>query len=198
LCSGGGKRPLPEGERALAPRRALGTPLQGLSGPQAFVAWQSSTDALYPPGRLYYWKSLFVQDLSHDLLAAAIDRAAARPSSFSQVILWRLGGAMNRRHPQVTAFGQREAGHMLSLDSAWNDPRDTGANLAWTQGFWRAAQRFASEGPYLNFLGLGEEAGDLVRQAHGLNYERLVRLKRQYDPSNLFRFNQNISPEVTL
>jgi FAD/FMN-containing dehydrogenase len=83
---------------------------------------------------------------------------------------------------------------MLSIDTTWEDPRDSERNIAWARTFWRDMAAFSPGGTYLNFPGLGEEREELVRAAYGANYDRLVALKRKYDPANLFRLNQNIPP----
>ena len=85
---------------------------------------------------------------------------------------------------------------MLSIDSMWDDPHDSEANIAWTREFWDTMRPFSPGGLYLNFPGFGEENEVLVRAAYGANYERLVALKNKYDPTNLFRMNQNIKPTV--
>jgi FAD/FMN-containing dehydrogenase len=92
-----------------------------------------------------------------------------------------------------TAFGRRPP-YLLAFESSWDDPQNTEANIAWARETYASTRRFASSGTYLNFPGLGEEQDDLVRAAYGANYDRLARLKAQYDPTNLFRMNQNIRP----
>ena len=111
--------------------------------------------------------------------------------------LWHLGGgAASRVAAEATAFGSRTAPYLLSFDTTWTDPADTERNIAWTRSAWADMRRFGSGGLYLNFAGFGEEKEALVRAGYGANYERLVDLKTKYDPSNLFRMNQNIRPRA--
>jgi FAD/FMN-containing dehydrogenase len=87
---------------------------------------------------------------------------------------------------------------MLSIDSIWKDPSDDEQNLSWSRGFWSDLKRHSGGRAYLNFAGLGEEGEELVRRSYGTaNYERLVALKTKYDPTNLFRLNQNIKPTAS-
>ncbi len=85
--------------------------------------------------------------------------------------------------------------YMLSIDSIWEKPEDDETNIAWTRSFWQDLQRHSAGGRlYLNFPGLGEEGEALLERTFGANYPRLARIKKKYDPDNLFRFNQNIVP----
>jgi FAD/FMN-containing dehydrogenase len=107
--------------------------------------------------------------------------------------IWPQRGAAARVRAEETAFGRRPP-YLIAFESSWTDPQETEANIAWARGAYTSMQRFASSGIYLNFPGFGEEQEELVRAAYGTNYERLARLKAQYDPANLFRMNQNIRP----
>ena len=84
----------------------------------------------------------------------------------------------------------------MSFDTTWTNPADTERNIAWTRSAWADMRRFGSGGLYLNFAGFGEEKEALVRAGYGANYERLAALKAKYDPTNLFRMNQNIRPRA--
>ncbi len=186
----------PTGARVLQPLRELGEPVVDLSGPTPYSEVQTSFDPFFPAGeRHYYWKSLRLDRLDGEVIEALVAHAAERPSPHTLIPVWHHGGAMSRPAPGATAFGDRSAPYLLSLDSTWDDPADDRENVEWTRAVWRDMQRFSSGGLYLNFPGLGEEGGELVRSAYGANYERLVALKRRYDPENLFQSNQNIDPE---
>jgi FAD/FMN-containing dehydrogenase len=187
--------PLEEAERSLMPLRQLGTPLADLSGPLPFTALQTAFDGLFEKGSLQcYWKSLYLDGLGDDVITALVDRGVDRPSPNTLVAIWQLGGAMSRVPAEASAFGRRDAPFLLSIDSTWADPADGERNIAWTRSLWSDMHRFSGGGVYLNFPGLGEEREDLVRAAYGDNYARLVALKTEYDPTNLFRLNQNIVP----
>ena len=182
------------GERHLKPLRTLGTPLLDMSRPRPYVEVQTLFDAFFPPGWFYYWKSLRLARLDADVIDAVIGHAAARPSPHTLIPIWHHGGAMARPAPEATAFGDRSASFLLSLDTTWTDPRATDENIAWTRAAWHDLQRFSTGGLYLNFPGMGEDNESLVRGAYGTNYDRLARLKQTYDPDNVFHCNQNIVP----
>ena len=187
--------PVEVGQQALEPLRALGTPLLDMSAVTPYAVVQTAFDALFPKGQLrYYWKSLYVNGLSEEVIDALIPRALERPSASSLVAVWQLGGAMSRPSAEATAFGKRDAPFLLSFDSTWADARDDALNIAWTRAFWNDMKRFSPGGVYLNFPGLGEEQDELVRAAYGDNYARLAEIKAKYDPNNLFHINQNIRP----
>ncbi len=190
--------PVEEGAQVLQPLRELGTPLIDMSGPMPYVAAQSAFDALFPAHQFrYYWKSLYLDSLSDEVIEAIVSRAVDRPSPLTFIPIRHLGGAISGVPDEATPIGNRQAPYLLSIDMTWTDPADTEKNIAWTRSFWRDMQQFSTHnGIYLNFAGLGEEGKKLLQGAHGKNYERLVALKNKYDPSNLFRLNQNIKPTV--
>jgi FAD/FMN-containing dehydrogenase len=187
--------PAAEGERVLRPLQELATPLLDLSATMPYTVLQGAFDALFPKGRLYYWKSLYLNDFEGHTMEEAIRYARERPTPMSLIGLWHLGGgAASRVGAEATAFGRRDAPYLLSFDTTWTDPVDTERCIGWTRAAWDDMRRFGPGGLYLNFAGFGEEKEDLVRAAYGANYDRLVELKTRYDPGNLFRMNQNIRP----
>jgi len=184
-----------EGEELLKPVFEWGTPLVDLSGSAPYVAMQNGFDAFFPAGWLYYWKSLLLQSATDDVIDTLCEVAATRPSPQSILNFWQLGGAISRVPADATAYVRRDAGHMLSLDTTWTDPRDTDRCIAWARQTWSTLQeKFGLGGAYLNFAGFGEEKEALVRASYGQNYARLTEIKRRYDPENLFRMNNNIKP----
>jgi hypothetical protein len=187
---------LEDGERLLRPLRDLGTPVLDLSGPVPYVGVQSAFDPLFAKGeRQNYWKSLYLDTLDDGAIERIVARALDRPSPWALIALWHLGGAMNRVDPATTALGERSAPYLLSLDSSWTDPAENEGAIAWTRAAWAEMKPFSRGGAYLNFPGQGEEGEALLRASYGsANYDRLVELKTIYDPTNLFRLNQNILP----
>ena len=185
-----------DGERLLQPLRDLGEPVLDLSGPAPYTAVQASFDPLFAKGeRQNYWKSLYLDTLDDDAIARIVAHALDRPSPWALIALWHLGGAMNRVDPTETALGERSAPYLYSLDTSWTDPADNESATAWTREAWGEMKAFSRGGAYLNFPGQGEEGEALLYASYGsANYDRLVKLKAQYDPSNLFRLNQNIVP----
>jgi FAD/FMN-containing dehydrogenase len=189
--------PAEEGERVLRPLRELATPLLDLSATMPYAVLQGAFDALFPKGRLYYWKSLYLHNFDQETMAATIQYARERPTPMTLLGLWHLGGgAASRVGAEATAFGRRDAPYLLSFDSTWEDPAETERCIGWTRVAWADMRRLGPGGLYLNFAGLGEEKEDLVRPSYGANYERLTALKATYDPTNLFRMNQNIRPRT--
>ncbi len=186
--------PAEEGEQAMRPLRELAEPLLDLSGIEPYPALQTGFDWAFPRGWLYYWKSLYLNALDDAAIDKVIDLAGARPSPQAMIALWHLGGAMNRVRADETAFGSRAAPFLVSFDTTWTDPVDTDRAIAWTRAAWSTMHRFSDGGLYLNFPGFGEENEALVRAGYGTNYDRLVALKANYDPSNLFRMNLHIRP----
>jgi FAD/FMN-containing dehydrogenase len=186
--------PVAEGERALAPLRRLGDPLFDESGALPFLELQTKLDELAPAGLRYYWKSLYVDGLGDELLDLIVDRTAERPSPMGPVVIRQLGGALARVPADATAFGDRGAPFNVSVDSIWEDPADDDANVEWTRDLWDELHRYSSGQAYLNFPGRLEEGEQLLRASYGANYDRLVDVKTTYDPTNLFRVNQNIEP----
>jgi len=190
---------LEEGARYTQPVREWGKPLLDLSGPMPYAAVQSAFDPFFAKGERYnYWKSLYLEKVDDDAIRRIVERGANRPSPWSLMDIWHLGGAMGRVAPGATAFGPRNAPWLLTLDSSWTDAKQTSASIAWTREFWAEMKPWSGGGAYLNFPGLGEEGETLLRASYGeANYERLVRIKTKYDPGNLFRLNQNIKPRAT-
>lgn len=183
-----------EGERATRPLRELATPLLDLSGPVDYLAFQSSLDPFFPAGHRRYWKALYLDGLSDEAVRMTAERSERRPSADTLVIIRHCGGAMARVPAEATAFGDRDAEWMLSIDSSWTDPDADAVNIAWTREFWDAARPYSDGKTYFNFPGLLEEGDTAVRESYGRNLDRLARIKADYDPENVFRLNQNIRP----
>jgi FAD/FMN-containing dehydrogenase len=183
-----------EGERTFAPLRELDEPLFDLSGPTPYTEAQSAFDWLVPDGDLYYWKSLYLQELSDEFIGEFPSLVSRRPNPRMLMAIRHLGGAISRVPEEATAYANRTASFNLSIDSIWGDPTESERNIAWTREAWTKMRQFSDGGIYLNFAGFLEEGEKLLHEAHGENYERLVALKNEYDPTNLFRLNQNIKP----
>jgi FAD/FMN-containing dehydrogenase len=184
-----------DGARVLAPLRELATPLLDMSGPAPYAQVQSSFDYVFPKGELHhYWKSLYLRELSEQVIADVAAAGADRPSPRTFVNLWHMGGAMSRVGASESAFGDRSSPYLLEISSTWENPSEGAANIAWTRAFWNAMSRYSDGNVYLNWPGSDGEGEEQVRTAYGANYARLSELKRIYDPKNLFNLNQNIRP----
>ncbi len=187
--------PVEEGVEALEPLRGLGDPIVDFSGPMPYTEVQKLLDEDYPDGWRYYWKSVNVDGLGEGVIEALMEHAEAAPSDHSTIDVWFQGGAMGRVGAEESAFGERSSPILLGIEANWEeDPGDDETNIAWARGCYSDLRRFSGGGVYLNFPGFLEEGQDLMRDAYGENYQRLVALKNQYDPANLFRLNQNIKP----
>jgi len=186
--------PPEEGAQIVRPLKEFGTPIIDLLEPKPYLALQSMFDPSAPHGWHYYWKSVELPPLTDGAIDTLVEHAAALTSPKSYCIVFQLGGALSRVGEDETAFSQREAAHNVNINAVWTgEDTDAERHIAWARGFFDAMQPHAGGRVYLNFL--GDEGADRVRQAYGAQkYERLVQLKRAYDPTNFFRLNQNIQP----
>ena len=148
-------------------------------------------DDAYPKGALNYWLSSFTTGLPDALIDAMVERFALCPHrcprSCSSTSTGRGAG-----RPTDTAVPHRDEGWNLLLPSEWMDPADTEPNIAWTKDTFAALSEHFSGGRWLNYL--GDDQDDAIRSAYGPNYDRLVEVKRRYDPDNVFHLNHNIVP----
>ena len=183
---------LDQAEADIQSVRQLGTPLVDAIGPRPYVDQNRQIDESFPPGALNYWKSAFFTDLSDDAARTLIDQFELCPSPMTFCVLESMGGAASRVASTATAYPHREPGHNLLILSQWADPADTEPNIAWTRETFEALRPHMANRRYVNYLS-ADDAG-YTRDAYGSNYERLVELKRRYDPDNIFHLNQNIDP----
>jgi FAD/FMN-containing dehydrogenase len=186
--------PPEQGERVLRPLRQFGPPAADQIATIPYVQLQGLLEAGFPPGLQNYWKSSFLSGLSDEAIAVAIEAFRRIPSPSSAIAFEQLGGAMSRVGEDDTAFGHRGAPFNLLVVSSWSDPTDNARHIAWTRALAEAMQPFSAGGVYVNYLGQeADEGRDRIRAAYGpAKYERLIALKKRYDPGNLFRINQNI------
>jgi FAD/FMN-containing dehydrogenase len=183
---------LEEGQRAIEQVRGFGAPAVDLLGPMPYVAVQQLFDAAMPFGRQVYLRSDHVTDLGDALIDTILAQSARVTSPLSSVIVWPLGGAVARVDEHATAFGHRDTPFDVIVFSIWEDPAEAERHLQWGRDFGAAVRPF-SRGVYVNEMGV--EGEERVRAAYNpQSYARLVGLKTRYDPTNLFRLNQNIKP----
>jgi FAD/FMN-containing dehydrogenase len=183
-----------DGAEVVRPLKQFGRPIVDLLEPKPYTALQSMFDSLVPHGWHRYWKSVELPPLTDDAIDTLVEHSSAPTSPKSYTIVFQLGGALAGVGKDETAFSQRDAAYNVNINAVWTeeDP-DAERHIAWARGFFDAMQPHAGDRVYLNFL--GDEGADRVRRAYGAgNYERLVELKRAYDPTNFFRLNQNIEP----
>ncbi len=188
-----------EGARAqqeLKPLREFGSPIADLSETLPYLDVQKFFDADYPAHEMrYYWKSHYLASLPDDAIAALVALNESSPSPHSTLDIWQLGGAFSRPGASDTAFGDRSAPFLLGIESNWERPEDDDSALEWGRAAFRALEPFATGAEYVNFPGLYEDNDRMVHGTFGANLDRLVALKRRYDPTNLFRLNHNIRPD---
>ncbi|POG53690.1 FAD-binding oxidoreductase [Haloferax marisrubri] len=191
LCYAG---PIEDGERAIRPLREFREPLVDLVEPRRYTAFQGLFDDVYPPGYRNYWKSQFVGEagLSDEAIETLVEYANAVTSPYTSIVIEHLGGAISRPDSGASAYPHRDAGYSFNIFTRWADADEDDEHIAWTRAFFAAIAPNLSDGVYVNFL--SREGNERVRAAFGDNYDRLVELKRRYDPENLFRVNQNIAP----
>jgi FAD/FMN-containing dehydrogenase len=179
-------------EADVRPLRRFGTPAADMMERMPYPVVNTGVDWLSPRGALSYWKSAFFSELSDpavEVMTRAFERA---PSELCALVIEDFHGAVTRVAPTATAYPHREPGYNLFLISQWTDPAQTDTCIAWARDTFGALSPYMADRSYTNYLAADDY--DRVRQAYGSNYERLVELKREYDPDNLFRLNHNIDP----
>ena len=182
-----------EAERDLEPFKTWGSPLMVEVGPMPYPVMNTLLDAAYPAGSLNYWLSSFTRGLPDELIGIAVERFAAVPSPMTAILFEHFHGAVTRVGVTETAVPHRDKGWNLLLPGVWMDPADTEANIAWGRETFAAMRPHFGTGRWLNYLG-DDQAADAIRAAYGPNYDRLVEVKRRYDPDNVFHLNHNIVP----
>jgi FAD/FMN-containing dehydrogenase len=180
-----------EGEKVLDPIRSFGEPIADAVGPVPYAAFQQSFDPLLMDGARNYWKSHNFNTLSDDAIDTAIEYAATLPSPLSEIFFGQVGGAMARVPTDETAYPHRDAAYAMNVHTRWEDPAMDDKCITWSREFFDAMAPYATGGVYVNFISEREGEENI---AYGENYERLVELKTKYDPTNLFRMNQNLEP----
>ncbi len=180
------------GEQWVAPIRQMGPVVMEQVGPMPYPALQSMLDQVAIPGRRYYLKSNFVAELRDPAIDVLIDAYMQSPSPLSAILLVQMGGAVSRVDRLATAFYHRDANLSFSAFACWTDSAQDATNIAWTRQLWESLRPHMPSGAYVNEM--VDEGHERVRAAYGPAYDRLASLKQKYDPSNVFRLNQNILP----
>ncbi len=180
------------GEALIEPLKQFGTPVGAHVGVQPFAAWQQAFDPLLTPGARNYWKSHNFAALDDGLFEVLVTALDTLPSPQCEIFIAHLGGATSRLPADSTAYGQRAAEFTMNVHGRWEAATDDTRCIGWSRDLFAAAAPFATGGVYINFM--TEEEQGRLREAYGSQYDRLVRVKTQYDPGNLFRTNQNIAP----
>jgi FAD/FMN-containing dehydrogenase len=184
--------PLEEGERLVRPLKAFGSPVLDRCEPKPYVAHQAMFDASFPHGWRYYFRACDVAELSDDVIGVMVEHGRRIVSPITTVALFQMGGAVARVGESETAFNGRSAGFTVNINGNSRSAAGFESEREWARTFWAALEPYHTS-VYVNFL--MEEGEERIRAAYGAEkYERLKALKRRYDPTNLFRLNQNIPP----
>ena len=181
-----------DGEAALAPLRAVGTPIADVVGPHPFTGWQQAFDPLLTHGQRNYWKTHNFTELSDALLDAVVDYVSKLPDPECEVFFGQVGGLQGRVPDDATAYQGRSASYIMNVHGRWSDAAQDENCIGWCRDLWNAVGQYATGEAYVNFM--TEEEGARLPEVYGSSYGRLLALKNRYDPGNLFRMNQNIRP----
>jgi FAD/FMN-containing dehydrogenase len=176
----------------LAPVRDLQPALDGVME-LPFPALQSVFDALYPKGQQWYWRADFVDELTDEAIEIHLEHAAQLPTPQSTMHLYPIDGAAHRVRNGDTAFSYRDARYGQVIVGVDPDPANNDRMTAWAREYHDALHPHSAGGAYVNMM-MHDEGPDRVRASYRDNYDRLVEVKRRYDPANLLRVNQNIAP----
>nr|WP_321112743.1 FAD-binding oxidoreductase [Halorussus salinisoli] len=182
------------GKEALRPLREFGDPLADTIQPVPYTAHQQSSDELYQEGHRNYWKSHFLDELSDNAIDTIVEHADPLPTAFTTVFFEWMGGAIARADPDATAFPHRDATVSFTVAPKWTDPAMDEELTDWAREFFEATAPYATDDVYVNYLSDDEQ--ERAKAAYGDHYDRLIELKRKYDPENVFRTNQNLDPGV--
>ena len=186
--------PLARGEQVLKPLRTFGPSVADLIAPRTYVEMQSLFDELAVPGQLNYWKTSLMGELNEAAIESLLEQALKRPTPTCVIYFQQLHGAAMRVRQTDTAYPHRFYHYDCGIWAIWQDSADTEKCIRWTRDCWETLRPFFEPFVYVNVL--SDDVDERVREAYGPNYERLVALKNKYDPTNFFRLNANIKPEV--
>jgi FAD/FMN-containing dehydrogenase len=184
--------PLEQGEEALKPFHDVAPVVAEHVGPMPYPALNAAFDGLVPPGLQHYWKASFVNELTDDAISAHAEHGPEVPVVNSTVHIYPINGATHHVAPDATAFAYRDANFATVIAGMWPDPGQNEANTKWVRDYYDATAPHSEEGGYINFM--AEDDQGRIKANYKGNYERLVDVKRTYDPDNLFHLNQNIKP----
>jgi FAD/FMN-containing dehydrogenase len=179
-------------DELFAPVHEVGTPLLHGVAPMPFPALQSLFDGFYSPGLQWYWRADFLRELPDAAIEEHVRFAEALPTLHSTMHLYPIDGAVHDVGASETPFSFRDASWAEVIVGVDPDPANSGPIRDWTVDYWDATHPYSAGGAYVNFM--MDEGHARVRATYGENYDRLAADKAAYDPSNVFRVNQNIEP----
>jgi FAD/FMN-containing dehydrogenase len=185
--------PSEEAREALGPVHTFGPPVFDGIAEIPFPALNGAFDALYPPGQHWFWKADFVDELPDEAIAAHVAHGARMPSAQSTMHLYPIDRAVGRVAEQDTAWAYRGSRYAQVIVGVDPDPANAPELESWAREYHDALHPYSAGGAYVNML-MHDEGVDRIRASYRGNYDRLVEIKRRYDPDNLFHVNQNIAP----
>ena len=185
-----------DAEKVMGPLRDISTPIADLSGSMPWKDLQSMEDEAYPDVMFYYWKSINLDSLDDEVIPILDRYARDMPSVKTTIDIAFYGGAMNRVPPEATAFVNRNNSYIIAIEANWHDEADSDSNIKWARDLYKDLKPYSGKGTYLNFPGYIEEKDEMLREAYGQNLDRLIQVKKKYDPDNLFPGLLNISSKV--
>ena len=185
--------PVEQGEQILRPLREAAPALVDLVGPMPVPALNTMFDPIYAPGLQHYWKADYIKSLTDEMIPIHAEHGPNVPSLQSTMHLYPQTGAIQRVGKDETAYSYRDVEYVHNIVAIDADPANMPRNMAWMQAYWQALHPYTSDGAYVNFM-MADEGQERVRATYRDNYDKLARIKREYDPENLFHLNQNIRP----
>ncbi len=184
--------PLEKGEEAFAPIRVLGPTVGEMVSPMPYPAINTLFDALLPPGLQQYWKGSFATELTDAAIDVHLAHGPKIPTVNCAMHIYPINGAVGRVPAGATAFSYRDAKFATVIAGAWPDAADNEKNIEWVRDYYKALEPHSSAGGYINFMDADDQGR--IKENYRGNYDRLVSIKKTYDPGNLFHLNQNIKP----
>ena len=179
--------PLGQAEKALKPFRDVAPIVADGSGPLPYPALNSAFDVLYPKGLRAYWKGAFVKDLPDAAIAAHVEHGSTVPEVTCTMHMYPINGACHRVGASDTAFAYRDATYGMVFLAGWTDPAKDAERIKWVRDYYQALSPYSEPGGYINFM--QDDDYGKIRDNYRQNYDRLVQVKRAYDP------RQSLPPE---
>jgi FAD/FMN-containing dehydrogenase len=185
-----------EGLKLAEPLKKFGNPIADTISIKPYILHQAMFDAGQLPGNHYYWKSEYLKELSDGLTNTVLEHLEKITSPLSMFQFLKLNTNQSISETD-SAVSHRSANFIVNINAGWQNPDESQKHIKWARDTWNAVRPYSMGGVYVNFLS-EDEGDDRVRSAYGINYEKLVSLKNKYDPTNFFRLNQNIKPDLTV
>lgn len=184
--------PMDQAKKALQPFWDVAPIVANGAGPLPYPALNGAFDALYPKGIRAYWKGAFAKDLPDAAIAAHVEHGSRVPEVSATMHLYPINGACHRVAPKDTAFAYRDSTYGMVILASWNDATKDAERIQWVRDYYQALTPYTEPGGYINFM--QDDDYGRIRDNYRENYDRLVQVKRTYDPDNVFHINQNIAP----